>query len=236
MSTRRDRVRNGVAVQSKTDEVTLAVAHAIQATRPAIPHGTETGTKARASCSTRRSQEGEPSANPRREAAHRKPLPALSSAAAPIVACQASRPRLPASAASPAASTVPPRAQSGAGGQHRQQPVAAREASRARGKARLRRVSVVASSGTGVSTHSARGMITSMTMRREATQRLALRELHARHAQFARTLNKSEHTIRWHAMALNDYCRFLEEVQGLPAPRLPSRTSPLRGYATTSCT
>jgi site-specific recombinase XerD len=56
-----------------------------------------------------------------------------------------------------------------------------------------------------------------MTMRRDAVSRLVLHELHARHAQFARTLNKSEHTIAWYAMALNDYCRFLEEVQGLPA-------------------
>jgi integrase/recombinase XerC/integrase/recombinase XerD len=49
-------------------------------------------------------------------------------------------------------------------------------------------------------------------------QVLALQELHARHARYAQTLNKSENTITWYRVALNGYCRYLEEVCGVPAP------------------
>jgi site-specific recombinase XerD len=47
---------------------------------------------------------------------------------------------------------------------------------------------------------------------------LPLRELHERHARLARTLNKSEKTIAWYRGSLEDFCRFLEGPEQVPAP------------------
>jgi integrase/recombinase XerD len=47
---------------------------------------------------------------------------------------------------------------------------------------------------------------------------LPLRELHERHARLARTLNKSENTITWYRGSLEDFCRFLEGPEEVPAP------------------
>jgi site-specific recombinase XerD len=50
------------------------------------------------------------------------------------------------------------------------------------------------------------------------TNAVPLMELHERHARLARIGNKSEKTIAWHRGALEDFCRYLERQEGVPAP------------------
>jgi site-specific recombinase XerD len=55
-------------------------------------------------------------------------------------------------------------------------------------------------------------------MQQDDIHTIPLRELQERHAGHARTLNKSEKTIGWYALALTDFCRFLEESCAMAPP------------------